>query len=70
MELRNNQITVRELLADPASREVLARRFPRVINLPVVKASGSMTLEKVMELGVRFVPVEQIQAAWQELNRL
>ena len=70
MDLRNNQITVRELLADPASRGVLARRFPHVINLPIVKASGNMTLAKVMELGVKFVPKEQMQAAWQELKRL
>ena len=70
MDLRNNQITVRELLANPASKKVLARRFPHVINLPIVKASGNMTLEKVMQLGARFVPQEQMQAAWRELRKL
>ena len=70
MDLRNNQITVKELLSDPAARKVLARRFPRIINLPVVKASGNLTLARVMELGTKFVPQEQIQAAWQELKRL
>ena len=30
MDLRNNQITVRELLADPKARQVLARQFPQV----------------------------------------
>ena len=70
VDLRNNQITVRELLSNPASKKVLARRFPRIINLPVVKASGNLTLARVMELGTKFVPQEQIQAAWQELKRL
>ena len=28
MDLRHNQITIQELLADPRAREVLARRFP------------------------------------------
>ena len=51
MDLRNNQITVRELLADPKARQVLARQFPQVINRPIVAKSGSMTLDKAMKLG-------------------
>lgn len=70
VDLRNNQITVRELLSNPAAKQVLTRRFPQVIDLPIVKALGGMPLSKVMELGAKFVPRAQIQAAWQELKRL
>ena len=56
MDLRNNQITVRELLADPKARQVLARQFPQVINRPIVAKSGSMTLDKAMKLGAAYVP--------------
>ena len=51
MDLRNNQITIGELLANPAARQVLARRFPHVIDRPIVAKSGSMTVERAMKLG-------------------
>ena len=65
MDLRNNQITVRELLADPK-----ARQFPQVINRPIVAKSGSMTLDKAMKLGAAYVPKRVIQETLEELRRL
>lgn len=70
MDLRNNQITVQELLADPRAREVLARRFPQVIHRPIVAQSEGMTLERAMKLGAAFVPRKSIQAALAELQAL
>jgi len=61
MDLRNNQITVRELLA---------RQFPQVINRPIVAKSGSMTLDKAMKLGAAYVPKRVIQETLEELRRL
>ena len=52
MDLRHNQITIQELLADPRAREVLARRFPQAIDRPIVAQSGAMTLERAK--GLRF----------------
>ena len=69
MDLRNNQITVRELLADPKARQVLARQFPQVINRPIVAKSGSMTLDKAMKLGAAYVPKRVIQETLEELRR-
>ena len=40
MDLRHNQITIQELLADSRAREVLARRFPQAIDRPIVAQSG------------------------------
>ena len=68
MDLRNNQITVRELLADPKARQVLARQFPQVINRPIV--AKSMTLDKAMKLGAAYVPKRVIQETLEELRRL
>ena len=70
MDLRNNQITVRELLADPKARQVLARQFPQVINRPIVAKSGSMTLDKAMKLGAAYVPKRVNQETLHELRRL
>ena len=70
MDLRNNQIPVRELLAAPKARQVLARQFPQVINRPIVAKSGSMTLDKAMKLGAAYVPKRVIQETLEELRRL
>ena len=39
MDLKNNQITIRELMAHPQARAVLAKHFPQVIHLPIVTKS-------------------------------
>ena len=70
MDLRNNQITIRELLANPASRQVLARRFPHVINRPIVANSGAMTLDRAIKLGAAYVPKKFIQDTLRELKKL
>ncbi len=68
MDLRNNQITLGEVLAYPPAKAVLARRFPLVINRPIVANSSGMTLERVMKLGAAYVPKKVIQETLQELK--
>ena len=70
MDLKNDQITIRELLAQPKAREVLAKHFPQVINLPIVTKSAGMTLERAIKLGAAFVPARSIRAALEELKQL
>lgn len=70
MDLRNNQITIRELLENPASRDVLSRRFPHVIHRPIVTSSGSMTLERAAKLGAAYVPLQFIRETIRELQAL
>ena len=67
MQLRNNQITMGELLADPQARQVLERRFPQAIGLPIVAKAKTMTLSTAMKLGAAYVPRSAIQAALREL---
>lgn len=70
MDLRNNQITIRELLAHPGAKKVLERRFPHVVGRPIVAASGAMTLERAMKLGAAYVPQKILQETLRELQRL
>jgi len=70
MDLRSNQITLGELLENPKAKQVLARRFPHVINRPIVANSKSMTVERVIKLGAAFVPRKVIQDTLQELKSL
>ena len=70
MDLKGNRITIGELLADPKARQVLARHFPRVIDRPIVAASGRMSLERAIKLGAAYVPRETIREALRELESL
>ena len=70
MDLKNNQITIRELMAHPQARAVLAKHFPQVIHLPIVTKSAGMTLAQAMKLGAAFVPARSIRAALEELTQI
>ncbi len=70
MNLRNNHITVRELLENPASRAVLERRFPEAMRLPIVTMSGSLTLERAMKLVSAYIPQKTIEETIRELQSL
>jgi hypothetical protein len=70
VDLKNNHITVRELLENSASRAVLQRRFPEAIGLPIVATSGSLTLERAIKLVSAYVPQNVIQETIRELQRL
>ncbi len=70
MDLKNNQITVRELLNNPASKKVLERRFPEAIGLPIVSMSGGLTLERALKLVAAYVPQNTIQETIRELQKL
>lgn len=70
MDLKDNRITIRELLDRPDSREVLERHFPDANKLPIVAMSGSMTLERAMSLASAYVPQKDIQDAVLELREL
>ena len=50
MDLRNQTITVGELLNDPKSRAVFQRRFGHLMKHPMVKAAHSLTLRQLAGL--------------------
>lgn len=70
MDLRSNRITMGELLADPRSRQVLERRFPQAMHLPILAKADTMTLATAMKLGAAYVPRKAIEAALEELRAL
>lgn len=70
MDLRGNQITVGELLANPRARQVLQQHFPQAFRLPVLTKSGTMTLATAIKLGAAYVPRKAIQEALEELRAL
>ena len=47
MDLRQNQITVGELLQNPRARAVFQRRFGKWMKHPMVQAAHSLTLAQL-----------------------
>ena len=70
MNLRNQSITVGELLDDPRSRAVFQRRFGKLMNHPMVKASRSLTLRQLAEMAAVYLPRKTIQDTLRELEGL
>ena len=70
MELKNDQITVAELLNNPKSRAVLQKRFGKWMKSPLVQAAGTLTLAQVIELTRAYVPKKDVEEALQELKKV
>ena len=69
MDLRNQKITVGELLDDPRSRGVFQRRFGQMLNTPLVQAGRSLTLEQLVTLAGTKLPQRVIRETLEELRR-
>ena len=70
LDLRNNTITVGELVDNRASRSVFQRRFGKFMNHPLVGASRSLTLAQLAEMAAVWLPQRTIQETIQELRQL
>lgn len=70
MDLKNNSITVGELLDHPASRAVLAKKFPLVTKKPLTGAARTVTLEQLVSFLSPFLPAAVIQSTMNELKKI
>jgi len=70
MDLRNNRITVAELLDNERSRAVFQRRFGKWMKHPMVGAARSLTLAQLMEMAKVWLPQKTIDETWKELKNL
>jgi len=70
LDLRNNKITVGELLDNERSRAVFQRRFGKWIKHPMLAAGRSLTLGQLMELAKVYIPQKTIEETWKELKNL
>ncbi len=70
MNLRNNKITVGELLDYAPAKAVFQRRFPMVMRHPRVGASRTVTLEQIIAFAGAYVSKKTIQDTLEELRRV
>ena len=48
MDLRNNNITIKELMANPKSKQILLREFSGFVNPQMIAFASNMTLGTVL----------------------
>ena len=70
MDLKNNTITVQELLNNPKSRAVFQRRFGKLMRHPIVGAAHSLTLAQLAEMAAVYLPKKTIDETMDELRKL
>lgn len=70
MNLRNGQITLRELLSNPKAYRILQRESPIPLTHPLVRRAGNMTLNQLLGLARGRFPQEQINRILEELKNI
>ena len=70
MDLKNQTITVGELLQNPKSRAVFQRRFGKLMQHPMISAAHSLTLRQLIEMAAVYLPQRTIQDTLRELQQL
>ena len=70
MDLKNNHITVGELLDYPPAKSVIQRRFPMALRHPMLGAARTVTLEQLLAVAGNFLPRNMLNAALEELRRV
>nr|WP_186564173.1 hypothetical protein [Lawsonibacter celer] len=69
MDLKNNKITVGELMDHPGARAVFQKRFPMVMKHPLLGAARTVTLEQVLAFAQAYVPPKKINETLNDLRR-
>jgi len=70
LDLRDQTITVGELLDNPRSRAVFQRRFGKLLNHPMAGAARTLTLKQLAEMAAVYLPPKTIRDTLEELGRL
>ena len=70
MDLKNNKITVGELLDHPGAKALLAKRFPLVMKKPLTGTARTVTLEQLTAFLSAYVPNAVIRDTVNELKKV
>lgn len=70
MNLKNNKVTVGELLDYAPAKAVFQRRFPMVMRHPMLGAARTVTLEQVISMAGNYIPQKKIQETLEELKKV
>lgn len=68
MDLRNNRITLGEVLKHPGAREVLKEELPGLYGTPLMRMARSMPLKKVLEFSKGRISAEKVNRILERLR--
>lgn len=70
MNLRNGQISVREVLHNPRARQILQKEIPGVLNHPMIGLAQGMSLNTVIGIAAKRIPKMKINSIISQLKSL
>lgn len=70
MNLKNNRITVGELLDYGPARMVIQKHFPMVMRHPMMGAARTMTLEQILSAAQAYIPQKKLEETLNELRKV
>lgn len=70
MNLKNNKVTVGELLDYAPAKAVFQKRFPMAMKHPMLGAARTVTLEQLIAVAGAYIPQRTIQETLNELQKV
>lgn len=70
MDLKNNQITVREILANPKAKEIVIKEYPELLKNPMIGMFQNMTLESLIKYAKGIIPQNKIDQIMNQLKSI
>ncbi len=70
MNLRNNKITVGELLDYAPAKAVFQKKFPMVMRHPMLGAARTVTLEQLIAFAGGYIPKKTVEDTLNELRKV
>lgn len=69
MDLKQNRITVGELLDHPGARAVFEAKLPMALRHPLLGAARTVTLEQLLSFAKAYVPQKKIDEIMEGLRQ-
>ena len=70
MNLKNNKVTVGELLDYAPAKAVIQKRFPMVMRHPMMGAARTVTLEQILAVAASYIPQKKLEETLNELRKV
>lgn len=69
MDLKNGNITVREILGNPQAKALLERELPQVMSSPLLAMASSMKLNQVLSFAGGKIPTQKLEELLEQLKK-
>lgn len=70
MDLKNGNITVREILSNPQAKALLERELPQIMRSPFVAMAFSMRLNQVLSYAEGRISTRKIEELQKQLEKI